>query len=58
MVPAVALKRLVYIARAVAGRNPAGLVRVALLSPWLAIGLAAWAAGFRRGCRAPRGSER
>jgi glycosyltransferase involved in cell wall biosynthesis len=58
MLPPVVLKRLVYIARAVARWSPAGLVRAALLSPWLAIGLAAWAGGFRRGCRAPRGSEK
>jgi glycosyltransferase involved in cell wall biosynthesis len=57
MVPIVALKRLVYIAGAVARRNPVGLVRFTLLSPWLAIGLAAWAGGFRRGCRAAKERE-
>jgi hypothetical protein len=49
--PAVVLKRAVY----VAGRNlrwdPLGAPRTAMLLPLMIVGLCAWAAGFRGGCR-------
>jgi hypothetical protein len=49
--PAVAARRLVYIARSVARHQPAELVRLVALLPFLALGLGAWALGFRQGLR-------
>lgn len=49
--PAVVIKRTLY----VAGRNlrwdKLGAPRTVVLFPLLIVGLCAWAAGFRRGCR-------
>lgn len=51
MLPAVALKRLSYLVYRTARWDPLSLFQIALLLPLLLYGLAAWCAGFRRGCQ-------
>jgi hypothetical protein len=48
----VMVKRLSYVARRGIGSDPIALLRFLSLSPVLVVGLAAWADGFREGCRA------
>jgi GT2 family glycosyltransferase len=49
--PAVWVKRLLFLLRRAAASGPATLASTLLLLPLLSLGLAAWCAGFRRGCQ-------
>ena len=55
LAPLVVLKRLCYITARTAQWNPLGLIRIVLLMPVVLFGLAAWARGFRLGCREAAG---
>lgn len=51
MIPAVMMKRLLYVKVQALRWNRRGLLVMLFLWPLLLIGLGAWASGFRRGCR-------
>jgi len=51
LLPAVAMKRLVYLLQRNARWDPLRTPRLVLLLPLIVSGLLAWALGFRRGCR-------
>ena len=51
--PAVGAKRLAFLLGRSWSAGPATLVSTLVLLPWLILGLVAWCAGFRRGCRQP-----